>query len=56
MSEVPLYNWRAEYGDMEVSDAKRQKSLEEEKAKHKKLLAEAMLEAAALRDLLKKKG
>ena len=55
MSEATLYNWKAKYGGMEVSDARRLKALEDENAKLKKLLAEAMLDASALRDLLSKK-
>jgi len=47
-------NWKAKYGGMEVSEAKRLKALEEENAKLKKLLAEQMLDAAALRELLAK--
>jgi putative transposase len=45
----------AKYGGMEVSDARRLKALEDENAKLKKLLAEAMLDASALRELLSKK-
>jgi putative transposase len=55
MSEATLYNWKAKYGGMEVSDAKRLKALEDENAKLQKLLAEAMLDASALRELLSKK-
>jgi putative transposase len=55
MSEATLYNWKAKYGGMDVSDARRLKALEDENAKLKKLLAEAMLDASALRDLLSKK-
>jgi putative transposase len=55
ISEATLYNWKAKYGDMDVSEAKRLKQLEDENAKLKKLLAEQMLDAAALRDLLSKK-
>ncbi len=55
MSEATLYNWRAKYGGMEVSDAKRLRTLEDENAKLKKLLAESMLDASALRELLAKK-
>jgi putative transposase len=47
--------WKAKYGGLEVSDARRLKSLEDENAKLKKLLAEQMLDAAALRELLSKK-
>ena len=55
ISEATLYNWKAKYGDMEVSDAKRLRSLEEENRKLKKLLAESMLDQAALKELLTKK-
>src|SRR6267154_1675228 len=54
MSEATLYNWKARFGGMEVSDAKRLKALEDENAKLKKLLAESMLDASALRELLAK--
>ena len=56
ISEATLYNWKAKYGGMDVSDAKRLKALEDENAKLKKLLAEQMLDVAALRELLAKKG
>ncbi|WP_246745000.1 transposase [Methylocystis sp. Sn-Cys] len=52
VSEATLYNWKAKFGGMDVSEAKRLKALEEENAKLKKLLADQMLEAAALRELL----
>ena len=55
ISEATLYNWKARYGGLEVSEAKRLKALEEENAKLKKLLADQMLEASALRELLSKK-
>ena len=55
VSEATLYNWKAKYGGMDVSEAKRLKQLEDENAKLKKLLAEQMLDAAALRELLSKK-
>lgn len=55
ISEATFYNWKAKYGGMEVSEAKRLKALEDENAKLKKLLAEQMLDAAALRELLQKK-
>ena len=54
VSEATLYNWKAKYGGMDVSDAKRLKALEDENAKLKKLLADQMLEASALRELLSK--
>jgi putative transposase len=55
VSEATLYNWKAKFGGMDVSEAKRLKALEDENAKLKKLLADQMLEAAALRELLGKK-
>jgi putative transposase len=55
VSEATLYNWKAKYGGMDVSDAKRLKALEDENARLKTLLADQMLEASALRELLSKK-
>jgi putative transposase len=55
VSEATLYNWKAKYGGMDVSDAKRLRSLEEENRKLKKLLAESILDQAALKELLTKK-
>jgi len=55
ISEATLYNWKAKYGGMEMSDAKRLRSLEEENRKLKRLLAESMLDQAALKELLTKK-
>ena len=55
MSEGTFYAWKAKFGGMTVSDAKRLKSLEDENAKLKKLLAEQMLDAAAMKELLAKK-
>ena len=55
VSDATLYNWKTKYGGLEVSEAKRLKQLEDENAKLKKLLAEQMLDAAALRELLSKK-
>jgi len=55
ISEATLYNWKAKYGGMDVSDAKRLRALEDENAKLKKPLADHMLEAAALKELLSKK-
>ena len=51
ISEATLYNWRSRYGGLQVSDAKRLRSLEDENRKLKKLLAEAMLDNAALKDI-----
>ncbi|MBB4064400.1 putative transposase [Gellertiella hungarica] len=55
ISEATFYNWKAKYGGMDVFEAKRLKALEEENAKLKKLLAEQLLDVAALRELLSKK-
>jgi putative transposase len=54
ISEASFYNWKAKYGGLEVSEAKRLKGLESENARLKKLLADAMLDNAALKDLLTK--
>jgi putative transposase len=55
ISSATFYKWKARYGGLDVSDAKRLRALEDENAKLKKLLAEQMLDAAALRELLSKK-
>ena len=55
VSEATLYNWKAKYGGMDVSDAKRLRQLEDENVKLKTLLADQMLETSALRELLGKK-
>jgi putative transposase len=55
VSDASIYNWKAKYGGMEVSEAKRLKALEDENSKLKKLLADSMLDNAALKDLLGKK-
>lgn len=55
VSEATIYNWRAKYGGLEVSEARRLRTLEDENAKLKRLLADAMLDQAALKDLLAKK-
>ena len=55
ISEATLYNWKAKFGGMEVSEAKRLKVLEDENAKLKRLLADAILDASVLKDLLAKK-
>ena len=55
VSEATIYNWKAKYGGLEVSEAKRLRSLEEENAKLKRLLADTVLDNAALKDLLSKK-
>ena len=54
ISDATFYKWKAKYGGMEVSEARRLKSLEDENRRLKKLLAESMLDNAALKDLLGK--
>jgi len=55
MSDATFYNWKSKYGGLDVSEARRLRSLEAENAKLKRLLADAMLDNAALKDLLGKK-
>jgi len=54
ISDATFYTWRTKYGGMEVSDARKLKVVEEENRKLKKLLAEAMLDVATLREALGK--
>jgi putative transposase len=55
VSNASVYKWKAKYGGMDVSEARRLKALEDENARLKKLLADSMLDNAALKDLLGKK-
>jgi putative transposase len=55
ISSATFYKWKAKYGGLEVSDARRLKALEDENGKLKKLLAEAMLDNAMLKDIASKK-
>jgi putative transposase len=55
ISGATFYKWKAKYGGMDVSDARRLKALEDENAKLKKLLAEAVLDNAMLRDVAARK-
>ncbi len=55
ISDATFYKWKAKYGGMQVSDARRLKALEDENGKLKKLLAEAMLDNAMLKDVASKK-
>lgn len=55
IADATFYNWKAKYGGMTVSEARRLKDLEQENAKLKRLLAEAELDKAALKDLLHRK-
>ena len=55
VSDASIYKWKAKFGGMEVSEAKRLRTLEDENTRLKRLLADAMLDNAALKDLLGKK-
>ena len=55
ISEQSFYRWKAKYGGMDVSDARRLKELETENGKLKRLLAEAHLDNAALKDIVSRK-
>jgi putative transposase len=55
VSEASFYKWKAKYGGLEVSEAKRLRGLEDENGRLKRMLADAMLDNAALKDLLGKK-
>jgi len=55
VSSATFYAWKARYGGLEVSDAKRLEALEEENGKLKRLLAAAMPDDTALKDLLGRK-
>lgn len=54
-SDASYYKWKAKYGGMEVSEAKRLKALEDENGKLKRLLADALLDNAALKDVVSRK-
>ena len=55
VSEPTIYNWKSKYGGLDVSEARRLRELESENTKLKRLLADTMLDNAALKDLLTKK-
>ena len=55
VSDASIYKWKARYGGLDVSEAKRLKQLEDENSKLKKLLADAMLDNAMLKDITSKK-
>jgi putative transposase len=55
VSDATVYKWKARFGGMEVSEAKRLKALKDEKAKLKRVLADTILDNVALKDLLGKK-
>lgn len=55
VSTATFYKWKSRYGGLEVSEARRLKAFKDENAKLKKLLAEAMLDNAILKDVASKK-
>lgn len=55
VSGATFYKWKGKYGGLDVSDARRLKALEDENSKLKKLLAEAMLDNAMLKEISSKK-
>jgi putative transposase len=55
LSSATFYKWKAKYGGLDVSEARRLKALEDENTKLKRMLADAMLDNVALKDLLGKK-
>jgi putative transposase len=55
VSEATFYKWKAKFGGLDVSDARRLRQLEDENARLKKLLADAMLDNAVLKDIASKK-
>lgn len=55
VGDASIYNWKARFGGMDVSEARRLKALEDEDTRLKRLLADAMLDTAALKDLVGKK-
>ena len=55
ISDATFYKWKAKYGGLDMSDAKRLRALEDENGRLKRMLADAMLDNAALKDLLGKK-
>jgi putative transposase len=55
ISSATFYKWKAKYGGLDVSEAKRLRALEEENARLKKLLADAMLDNAMLKEIASKK-
>jgi putative transposase len=55
VSDASIYKWKARFGGMDVSEAKRLRALEDENTRLKRLLADSMLDNAALKDLLGKK-
>jgi putative transposase len=55
VSDASIYKWKAKFGGMDISEARRLRALEDENAKLKRMLADVMLDNVALKDLLGKK-
>ena len=55
VSEQTIYGWRKRYGDLEVSDVRRLRELEQENARLKRIVAERDLEIDVMRELARKK-
>ena len=55
ISDATFYKWKTRYGGLEVSEAKRLKALEDENSRLKRLLADATLDSAALKEIVGKK-
>ncbi len=55
MSEATFYKWKAKFGGLDVSEARRLRQLEDENTRLKKLLADAMLDNAVLKEIASKK-
>ena len=56
VSNATFYNWKAKYGDLEVSEAQRLKQLEEENRKLKRIVADQAMDLVMLKDLVGKNG
>ena len=56
VSDQTLYNWKAKYGGMEVSDVKKLRALEEENRRLKEMVADLSLDKAALTTVIRKNG
>ena len=55
VSEATFYNWKAKFGGLEMSEARRLRQLEDDNTRLKKLLADAMLDNAVVKDIVSKK-
>ena len=55
ISEATLYNWKAKFGGMDISDARKLRALQEENGKLKKIVADLSLDKAMLQDVIRRK-